>query len=62
MNEVNTIPGSMANYLFDKEKYPYTKLIGILISNAISRFVKEKENNQVFESDILKSGVKLLEK
>ena len=29
LNEVNTIPGSMANYLFDKEKYPYGAVPGI---------------------------------
>ena len=62
INEVNTIPGSMANYLFDKELFPYSKLIEILVSNAIHRSVKEKNYSEIFISDVLSSGVKVLEK
>lgn len=62
INEVNTIPGSMANYLFDKITMPYGKLIRILVSNAIDRYVKVAERTLQYNSDILKSGVKLLEK
>ncbi len=62
INEVNTIPGSMANYLFDKNSMPYGTLIRILVSNAIDRYVKEAERTLQYNSDILKSGVKLLEK
>ncbi len=62
INEVNTIPGSMANYLFDKEKYPYNKLIDIMISNAIHRKVKEGQYQVNYISDVLNKGVKVLEK
>lgn len=62
MNEVNTIPGSMANYLFDETIMPYGKLVRILVSNAIDRFVKESKRILEFESDILNGGMKLLEK
>lgn len=62
INEVNTIPGSMANYLFDKELFPYSKLIEILVSNAIHRSVKEKNYSEIFISDVLSCGVKVLEK
>lgn len=62
INEVNTIPGSMANYLFDKSEMPYEKLIRLLVSNSIDRFVKKAKLQLEYGSDILKSGVKLLEK
>lgn len=62
INEVNTIPGSMANYLFDKDIYPYEKVIDILISNAINRNIKLKKNCTAFSSDVLASGMKILEK
>ena len=56
LNEVNTIPGSMANYLFDKEKLNYGKLLEILISNAIFR--RERKNMLItsYNTDVLNSG------
>lgn len=62
INEVNTIPGSMANYLFDKEKLPYEVLIEMLVSNATKRAVENGKKQEDFDLDILKSGLKLLEK
>lgn len=56
INEVNTIPGSMANYLFDKEKYSYPSLIEILITNAIHRFEYENEVLKTFDTDVLDGG------
>ena len=56
INEVNTIPGSMANYLFDKEKYSYPSLIEILITNAIHRFEYNNEVLKTFETDVLSGG------
>ena len=55
LNEVNTIPGSMANYLFDKEKYGYTVLIELMISNAIHRYSKMNEVERVFDTDVLQN-------
>ncbi len=56
LNEVNTIPGSMANYLFDKQKYPYSKLIELWISNAVFRKSKEGEVFSTLDTDILNNG------
>lgn len=62
INEVNTIPGSMANYLFDKNEYSYNKLIEMLVSNAIHRKVKEENYRESYSSDVLNRGMKALEK
>ncbi len=56
LNEVNTIPGSMAYYLFDKQKYPYSKLIEMWISNAVFRFSKDNEIVKTLDTDILDNG------
>lgn len=55
INEVNTIPGSMANYLFG-EKYPYTKLIEDMISNALIRFDNKSKLQRNYNSNVLKQG------
>lgn len=55
LNEVNTIPGSMANYLFSEE-YPYTRLIEDMISNALIRNEKELQLNTKYSSNVLKQG------
>lgn len=62
LNEVNTIPGSMANYLFDKKEYSYSNLIDIWVSNAIYRSEEEKETKKVYDSKVLKSGINCLKK
>lgn len=56
LNEVNTIPGSMANYLFDKEKYPYSKLIELWISNAVLRKEKSDTALRYLNTDVLNNG------
>lgn len=56
LNEVNTIPGSMANYLFDKQKYPYSKLIELWLSNAVFRKNKEGEVLVTLDTDVLNNG------
>lgn len=55
INEVNTIPGSMANYLFDKEKLNYPALIEKIISNSVLRCEKSGELERVFETDVLEN-------
>lgn len=62
INEVNTIPGSMANYLFDKSKLSYEGLIEMLVSNATKRAVEQSKQKSGVDLDILKSGMRLLEK
>lgn len=56
VNEVNTIPGSMANYLFDKEKYSYANLIELMITNAIFRKSQQNEVKKIFDTDVLNNG------
>lgn len=53
LNEVNTIPGSMANYLFDKDKYNYSTLLSLWISNAIKRYQKSLETERFLKTDVL---------
>lgn len=55
VNEVNTIPGSLANYLFDKNKYDYKKIIELIISNATLRLNKSNEVERVFDTDVLEN-------
>lgn len=55
VNEVNIIPGSMANYLFD-ESYSYPKLIDLLVTNALIREEKNSTHKKTFESNVLKQG------
>lgn len=53
LNEINTIPGSMANYLFKSKGYGYTKLLDELINAAILNNSKAKRYTKVFESSVL---------
>lgn len=55
LNEVNSIPGSMANYLFDKQVLNYPKLIDCIISNALLRLEEEKNLERVFNTDVLEN-------
>lgn len=55
LNEANTIPGSMANYLFD-EICNYPKLIDLLVTNALIREEKKLARKKTFESNVLKQG------
>jgi D-alanine-D-alanine ligase len=56
LNEVNTIPGSMANYLFDKQKYPYSKLIEVWISNAVYKSEQDGKIIRTLDTDVLNNG------
>jgi D-alanine-D-alanine ligase len=56
LNEVNTIPGSMANYLFDKNKYTYKSFIDSLIASAFIRHNK-KLKYKPYSSNILQNGM-----
>lgn len=50
-NEVNTIPGSLAFYLY--KDYSFKELIDMLIKDAIFRFNKNKDLISSFDSNIL---------
>lgn len=50
-NEVNTIPGSLAFYLY--KDYSFKELIDMLIKDAVFRFNKERELICSFDSNVL---------
>lgn len=50
-NEVNTIPGSLAFYLF--KDYSFTELIDILIKDALFRYSKNSNLISSFDSNVL---------
>ncbi len=58
VNEINTIPGSLAFYLWEKSGIKYDELLSRAIDLAFKRARKQKSLNFTFESNIL-SGVKL---
>lgn len=60
--EINTIPGSLSFYLWDKSGYPYPKLLDHLIQLAMEKHEAVKKNLTDFASPILEnisSGGKL---
>ena len=58
LNEVNTIPGSLACYLWKEPKIPYNTLLTKLIENSVLEFEKEKNRSFDFESHVLDNLVK----
>lgn len=60
LNEINTIPGSLAFYLFDKLDISFTQLIDILIKNAIVTKNQQMRYIKSFKSSVLsQKGTKL---
>ena len=57
LNEINTIPGSLANYLFKDKGYSYKKLLTALINAAILNNSKKNKYINTFESSVLKGNV-----
>ncbi|MBP5661748.1 MAG: D-alanine--D-alanine ligase [Clostridia bacterium] len=53
VNEINTIPGSFAFYLWEPLGISYAKLIDILIETAFQAYEARKENNFAFDSEII---------
>ncbi len=54
INEVNTIPGSFAFYLFEPMGIPYAALIDTLVECALARKKEKESSNFAFDSEILK--------
>ncbi|NLJ64645.1 MAG: D-alanine--D-alanine ligase [Christensenellaceae bacterium] len=54
ITEINTIPGSLSFYLWNKTEPPirYTKLIDKLVSYAIKAHEEKHENNYAYHSDL----------
>lgn len=55
-NEVNTIPGSMAFYLFEPVGIPYKAMIDRLVEGALKRHKEKAGSTYVFESSILEKA------
>lgn len=56
LNEINTIPGSLAFYLWEPTGLKYTALLDRLISLALKRQRKENDIVYSFDSNILSTG------
>jgi len=61
LNEVNSIPGSMANYLFGKD-CDYKKLIDKIILNSLIRDEQSELLIKKFDSEVLEHGINGLKK
>lgn len=63
INEINTIPGSFAFYLFEPMGMPFPVLVDRLVSYAFKALEEKHASNFAYESDILakvKSGTRAL--
>lgn len=52
INEINTVPGSMAFYLFERQGISFTDLITKLIENAV-QYQSARSVHTVFKTDVL---------
>lgn len=55
LNEINTIPGSLAFYLWEPVGISYPELLDRLVDLAVDRYKNEKNINYAFESSVLES-------
>lgn len=55
INEINSIPGSLAYYLFEREEYSFTEVIDKLIECAFKKFEDENNLTYTFKSNVLNS-------
>ena len=56
VNEINTVPGSLAYYLFVKTLKEYTELLTTLINDSLVRGAKDSTLIKNFSSGILSIG------
>lgn len=56
ITEINTIPGSLAFYLWEKDNLSYPELIDRMISCAERAFSDKNKSNYAYTSDILKNA------
>lgn len=52
-NEINTLPGSLAFYLWEKSGYPFPKFVDNLVQLALQRYEEKQGLVTTFESNIL---------
>src|SRR3989344_5301581 len=58
VNEMNTPPGSLAFYLWEKSGIKYTELLDLLIGYALKREEDKKKTQYVFNSGLLQEMAK----
>ena len=56
LNEINSVPGSLAYYLFCDTSEKLGDFIGVLIEDAIDEFLQFKSNDFGYKSDVLDFG------
>ena len=54
INEINTIPGSLAFYLWEKSNLPFPKLIDRLVQIAKKRYAQEQKRVYSYPVNILR--------
>ncbi|MEA5060742.1 MAG: D-alanine--D-alanine ligase family protein [Candidatus Pelethousia sp.] len=65
VNEINTIPGSFAFYLYEPMGVPFSALVDKLVLYAQRALAQKRESSYAFSSDILNkaiSGTKIIKK
>ncbi len=63
VNEINNIPGSLAFYLFEPSNISFSKLIDMLVNNAMIRYHQKEKKKTIFYSSVFeKKSSKLLNK
>lgn len=53
VNEINTIPGSFAFYLYEPMGIPFVRLIDMLVEGAFAALDEKRESSYAFDSEIL---------
>jgi D-alanine-D-alanine ligase len=53
VNEINTVPGSFAFYLWEPAGVPYPRLIDIVVEKALEAHREKNKNNYAFDSSLL---------
>lgn len=53
VNEINSIPGSLAFYLFEKQNLTFNDVLNILIENAFNKFEEKQKLNFVYNSKLI---------
>ena len=53
INEINTIPGSFAFYLWEYDKLPFSSLLDELIKYALVKWEEKQKNKYTFKSSVI---------
>ena len=53
VNEINTVPGSFAFYLWEPAGLPYPRLIDAIVEKAFEAHREKNKNNYAFDSSLL---------